>query len=498
MNTRFKKPFLAALILCFWAAAALAHEVHLPVIVDTDGGADDIRAIAMLVNSGGADIRLIVTSDGVLAPQQAGASVMKLLACMGQPHIPVASGSALPMDPPPFRKLNAGLKWPDCPRAKAGAPARSEGAAVSAVTQALSGQGDGFLYLCLGPMTNLAGALKADPGIRERLTRVVYLGGAPNSAAPGWNTRRDPEAARAVYAAGLPIYGLGLAQGQYPAFDRKVYSRLADMDSGTARLLAGLHNFPAMQEKIDQGHTRIWDEMAVVYLNRIWAFDFEPEKAGADAFRLKSFDRAAVLDAYFRLLGNPSDFHLDARQSVVLNTFPMAPEQMRPDVAPHTAEIISTHGMEEWKACLMTSELHRHLGIYSLIGAKMGIRARELLEAPFDTLSVRSSAGLKPPLSCLNDGLQVSTGASLGRGTIRVLEEAPAPAAEFIRDDVRLTLVLKPQYIQHIRADIQAAVKQFGGIGPDYFAHIRQLSIKYWQAFDRRILFEERFSKRTN
>jgi pyrimidine-specific ribonucleoside hydrolase len=162
-------------------------------------------------------------------------------------------------------------------------------------------------------------------------------------------------------------------------------------------------------------------------------------------------------------------------------------------VAPDVKEIIARHGMEEWKACLLTNELHRHLGIYSLVGAKMGVRAREILEAPFDTLSVTSFAGLSPPLSCINDGLQVSTGASLGRGTINVVKDSASPTVRFTNGELVLELTLKQAYVDRIRADIKAAIEKFGGLGPDYFARIRALSIQYWKDFDRMELFEERF-----
>jgi len=52
--------------------------------------------------------------------------------------------------------------------------------------------------------------------------------------------------------------------------------------------------------------------------------------------------------------------------------------------APYTVNIIEAHGLEEWKAVLLTNELRRHFGMCSIIGAKMGIRVREVLNAPFD------------------------------------------------------------------------------------------------------------------
>lgn len=204
--------------------------------------------------------------------------------------------------------------------------------------------------------------------------------------------------------------------------------------------------------------------------------------------RLADFDPEPVKTAWFKLLGHPADFHVETRDSVILWQFPTDSAMFRDDVAPYIADIIAAHGFEEFKACLITNELHRHLGIYSLVGAKMGIYARELLEAPFDALEVVSYAGSGPPLSCVNDGLQVSTGASLGRGAIRV-EEAARPAAMFIFRDQTLTLTLKPEYVARIKADISAAIDRFGAVNPAYFDHVRGLSMQYWKGMDRTKLF---------
>ena len=141
---------------------------------------------------------------------------------------------------------------------------------------------------------------------------------------------------------------------------------------------------------------------------------------------------------------------------------------------------------------MLTNELHRHLGIYSLVGVKMGIRARELLDASLDDLSVESHAGLRPPMSCLTDGLQVATGATLGRGTIRVEGNDPAPKAIFAKGDARLELALKDDVWRQIRSDVAAAVEQFGNLTPEYFDEVRRLSIRYWLTLDRREISERR------
>jgi len=230
--------------------------------------------------------------------------------------------------------------------------------------------------------------------------------------------------------------------------------------------------------------------MTAVYLNRPSLFRFTPVADDASLMDLSGFRDHEVLNVYLKLLGYPSDFHLSMRNPVTLKEFPTEPSLFRKDVAPYVTEIIEKYGLEEWKACLLTNEFHRHLGIYSIVGAKMGIRAREILEAPFDHLEVISRVGNDPPLSCMNDGLQVATGASLGRGAIRISSREQSAAAMFIYENRKLTLKLKEEVKEMIRADIQRALKEYGGLNPEYFAHIRELSLDYWLNLDRKEIFD--------
>jgi len=235
----------------------------------------------------------------------------------------------------------------------------------------------------------------------------------------------------------------------------------------------------------------VWDEMTVIYMSDPSLFRFIPAIMHGHVKSLASYDDDEVRTAYLRLLGYSGDFHLAPRQAVVFKDFPRNPLIFMDDIAPLVDLIIEKYGHEEWVSCLITNELHRHLGIYSIVGSKMGIRAREILEAPFDELKVISYAGNEPPLSCMNDGLQVSTGASLGRGAIDVDCKDPVPSATFLFKGATLKLTLKPDKRAGIRADIKAALSKYGGLNAAYFSYIRKLSIGYWRDLDRREIFEE-------
>jgi len=477
-----------ALLMLLWIEVG-AHTVRITVVVDTDMALDDVRAIAMLLNSDLMDIPLIVTSDGVVSPQEGCKNLETLLRYFKRQDIKIARGRVLGKPAPPWRAWCEDLKWPEVDvtpfKIAVGGRASEE------IVKTLQSQDKAILYLCLGPLTNLADALRLSPGVRDKISRLVYFEAYTDDPLSGWNTNRDPESARFVFDSGLRAYWLSLPEGKLLPFDQRLYEKIEGIDTAAAQLVASIHRAPVVSKLLSEGHFYVWDEMAVIYLNEPSLFRFVPTAHGPQVMSLASFKAAGIYDTYLRLLGHSADFHLSPRHPVVLQTFPSDPSIFRADVKPHVKKIIEQYGLEEWKACLLTNEFHRHLGAYSLIGAKMGIRAREILEAPFDALRVVSFAGTGPPLSCMNDGLQVATGASLGRGTIRISHEKPAPAAAFFYKDKKLTLKIKRGLVNRVKEDIRAAEKEYGGLNPAYFAHIRKLAIDYWRDLDRKKIFDE-------
>ena len=172
----------------------------------------------------------------------------------------------------------------------------------------------------------------------------------------------------------------------------------------------------------------------------------------------------------------------------VLKSFPLHPTLYADDVAQIITPTIERYGSREWQLIVQTNELHGHLGIYSTIGAKMGLYARELL--PSDHLHVTSYAGEQPPLSCMNDGLQVSTASTLGHGLIAINKATPRPEAQFEAEGKTITLRLKAQYAQQIADDIAKGVALYGTHSPAYWEYVRTLALRYWQEMDRREIFE--------
>ncbi len=93
---------------------------------------------------------------------------------------------------------------------------------------------------------------------------------------------------------------------------------------------------------------------------------------------------------------------------------------------------------------------HGHLGPYAIIGYKMGEIANKTLGLdPFSKKAVVWT-GTTPPLSCIIDGLQMSSGCTLGKGNILVRQEG-SPKVQFTNNDGKqIEITLKPSIKQEI------------------------------------------------
>jgi len=93
---------------------------------------------------------------------------------------------------------------------------------------------------------------------------------------------------------------------------------------------------------------------------------------------------------------------------------------------------------------------HGHLGPWLVIGLLMGEYALKKIRAKkYFGLKVGVSGLNKKPCSCLIDGLQLSTGATLGKGNIRV-RESKKIRVTFINSQTcnNLSLTLKSQLLK--------------------------------------------------
>lgn len=178
------------------------------VIVDQDGGIDDVLALLLLARAPGIEIAGVGSVHGNVTAKAAADNGLRALELAGDHTAPVAVGASEPL----ARPLH--LAHPvDLFGKAAGAPKRrpvpAETAAEQMVRLAHEHRGE-IELLTLGPLTNVALALAMEPDLPQLVRRVVSMAGAltvrgNTSAHAEGNVWHDPEAASRVLAAGFAL-----------------------------------------------------------------------------------------------------------------------------------------------------------------------------------------------------------------------------------------------------------------------------------------------------
>lgn len=183
------------------------------LILDTDGGVDDAQALLLLIAAGRAP-EIITTVFGNVSLAAATRNILTVLAIAGRPDIPVHGGAERPLVQP-FQDA-AHIHGQD---GLGGAPRPAE------IPEAASHDGVGALATCLrraaetgnhvdllmiGPLTNLALALRVAPDCARGIGQVTIMGGTMYgrgnvTPAAEFNVFSDPEAAAAVFQADIDI-----------------------------------------------------------------------------------------------------------------------------------------------------------------------------------------------------------------------------------------------------------------------------------------------------
>ncbi|MFC1736780.1 formylmethanofuran dehydrogenase subunit E family protein [Candidatus Hydrogenedentota bacterium] len=181
----------------------------------------------------------------------------------------------------------------------------------------------------------------------------------------------------------------------------------------------------------------------------------------------------------------------------ILKIFPLNAEAYQEQAAELVkAGVPEKFGHEEWAAVVMAHELHQHVGIMTVVGAKMGVRAREILDAPTRSIRVTVETGASPPSSCVIDGIQASIGSTLAQDLITVPKtEKPEVAATFEYKGRKVRLSLEPEYKDKIQRCIKSAIEEHGNLTSAYFHEIEHFSYYVWSRFDRREIFVAQLEK---
>jgi pyrimidine-specific ribonucleoside hydrolase len=451
------------------------------VIIDTDGAPDDLRAICMMAAVSDFHILGITTSDGALSPEMGRQKSLQLLYVLRMDSIPVGCGRSLG-NYPAWRKTCEKIPWGDKTRMDVDMHLD----AVSLMKEVLTASERPVTLVCLGALTNLYDLLTTWPQGAIKIAKVIWYNEALVFQ-PGTNFSLDRQASEYILSHDLPVDVISNLSREGAEFSTPLLSEIEKIPTRYAQAVTKAHKSPSAKKKMKNKELQLWDDLIPVYLLYPVLFDMQPETDHPSVAINTGYQLEGVKERILQLLAGVT-IH---EKNILFDVFPIEANLYQYDIRGSLPEILARWGREEWRACVLTSEIHGHLGIYSVIGAKMGLKARELLGAGIDQLTVVSFAGSQPPLSCMNDGLQTSTGATLGMGTISLQEaSAPSPKAIFTYKNKSIELKLKDIYKQQIDNDINQGILQYGNLTAGYWKLIRALGLKYWLQWDRNDLFE--------
>ena len=209
-------------------------------LIDTDVASDDAVALIMALRAPDVRVVAITTVAGNVDVEQATRNALYTVELCGR-SVPVFAGAEKPLT-----RAHQSATWfhGQDGFGDHGYPAPRQAPdvlhAVDAMIAAIEAN-PGLVVITLGPLTNLALALKRKPDIAAKVGRCVVMGGAPCcegnvTPAAEYNMWVDPEAARIVMLSGLPVELIGWQTSRGDAvLNESDIARILTFDNPVAR-----------------------------------------------------------------------------------------------------------------------------------------------------------------------------------------------------------------------------------------------------------------------
>ena len=213
---------------------------------------DDSMALMLALQSPEIEILGITTVAGNESVETATTDVLKMLEIAIQADIPVHKGADMPLvhDKSEYAVQKYG-RWysnepPEIPPGGFATKKAEKATAVSYIVRTVMSRPHQVTIVAIGPLTNIAQAIRAEPGFAENVKKLVIMGGAvallPDGAGKitpnaEFNFRVDPEAARVTLRAGIPIELSPLNVSRKSALTRDWYEKMVAIDTPLTKLL---------------------------------------------------------------------------------------------------------------------------------------------------------------------------------------------------------------------------------------------------------------------
>ncbi|MBO0708820.1 MAG: nucleoside hydrolase [Candidatus Dormibacteraeota bacterium] len=221
-----------------------------PVLIDCDPGVDDAIALLLAAGSPALDVRAVTTVAGNLPLPQVTRNARHVCALAGL-EVPIAAGCERPLvrdlvTAPVEYHGDAGLggRHVEGPLAPL-----SERHAVDLMVETVLAAPGEVTLVPIGPLTNVAVALRREPRLAGAVREVVLMGGSTGrgnqTPAAEFNIFVDPEAAAAVLQAPWKVTMVGLNLTHQAQATPEVRAAVGALNGSAARLAADLLDYCA-------------------------------------------------------------------------------------------------------------------------------------------------------------------------------------------------------------------------------------------------------------
>jgi inosine-uridine nucleoside N-ribohydrolase len=219
------------------------------IILDTDPGIDDALALFLALASPEIQLEAITTVSGNVSVEHTTRNALTLLELAQRPDIPVARGCAQPLLTQPVEAAQVhgdnglgGVILPE-PQIR---PVEQH--AVELIIEKVMAAPGEITLVPIGPLTNLALALRREPRLAQSVREVVIMGGAlrvPGNVTPcaEFNFFADAHAAHVVLHAGWPIRLVTLDTTQRTLLKRELVEELASGGSPVTTLIKRMFDY---------------------------------------------------------------------------------------------------------------------------------------------------------------------------------------------------------------------------------------------------------------
>ncbi|HYK84547.1 MAG TPA: nucleoside hydrolase [Ktedonobacteraceae bacterium] len=220
------------------------------IILDTDPGIDDALALFLaLASPEDVQVEAVTTVNGNVNVDHTTRNALTLLELAGRTDIPVARGSSQPLVRDAiyaaFVHGDNGLGGLTLPAPHAQPVAQH---AVDVIIDRIMASPGELSLVPIGPLTNIALAVRREPRIAALVREVVIMGGAlrvPGNTTPvaEFNIFVDPHAAHIVFHAGWPIRLVALDVTSRTTISREQFSALAQNSHPVPQAIRQMTNF---------------------------------------------------------------------------------------------------------------------------------------------------------------------------------------------------------------------------------------------------------------